>query len=135
MGEDGKHAMKPLALERSVKILVADEPADWVERFVEDLHAGGVDMYLAADEQHGLDIIRRQEVDLVVVAADNPRMGGLEMVRRVHLFSVQVPVIVVGSPLNPRWLQEALKIGVRTVLPRPVDIEKLVSLSLKILGA
>jgi len=120
--------------ERKVNILVADEQADWVKEFLTDLHSPVVDMYLAEDERQGLGIIRREQMDLAVIAGDNPRVGGLELVKRVRRYSCEVPVIVVGGPPNGRWLQEAFRSGVRTIIPRPVNVHRLVSVSVKILG-
>jgi len=120
--------------DRNIKILIADQPADWVRKFVEDLHSASLDMFLAEDDRQGLEIIRRERVDLAVIAGDNPRIGGLELVKRVHWYSSEVPVIVLGCETNVRWLQEALRVGVRTILPRPVNVNRLVIASVKILG-
>ncbi|MFA5863134.1 MAG: response regulator [Phycisphaerae bacterium] len=126
--------MNTMPMGRGIKILIADDPADWMQSFIEDLHKSSVDAFLAASEQQGFEIIRREHVDLAVIAGDNPRVGGLELVRRVHWYSAEVPVIVLGGEMNLRWLQDALRIGVRTILPRPVNAGRLLDTCVKILG-
>ncbi len=148
--------MVSFASERGINILVADDPAEWVRGFLADLYGGSlkiretdrripirvledpptgaVRMFLSGSEQESFEIVRRERLDLALVAGDNPRLGGLGLVRRMHLLSAELPVIVLGSQTNLRWLREALDVGVKTVLPRPVNIGQLVTLSVKILG-
>jgi DNA-binding NtrC family response regulator len=121
-------------VERNVKILIADEPSSWMEDFAQDLDATHTDMLFEETEQRGFEIIRQGHLDLALIAADVPRLGGLEFVRRVHWFSEELPVIVLGGQMDIRWLSEAMRIGVRTILPRPVNIDRLVDVSIKILG-
>ncbi len=120
--------------ERSLRILVADEPADWVKSFFDRLNACTVDVLMAANERQGMEIIRRERVDLALIAGDLPQVGGLEFIRRVHRVNVEMPVIVLGGESNRRWLEEALKAGVRTILPRPVNVSMLAELSIKLLS-
>jgi DNA-binding response OmpR family regulator len=101
---------------------------------MEDSSAGAVRMFLSGSEEESFEIVRRERLDLALVAGDNPRLGGLSLVRRMHVLSAELPVIVLGSQTNLRWLREALDVGVTTVLPRPVNVSQLVSVSVKILG-
>ena len=121
-------------MERSFRILIADDPADWARRFLEELHSSSTGLFLALDQRQGWEVLRRQRVDLAVIAGDNPRIGGLELARRVHQVRGEVPVIVLSSGVNARVLRESLRIGARTVLPKPVNIDRLVHVSMKILG-
>jgi phosphoserine phosphatase RsbU/P len=148
--------MVSIGPERDINILVADDPAEWVKVFLKDLYSGplkalvcdraipvdlgeelpggSIRMFLAGSEREGVEFVRRERVDLALVAGDNPRLGGLGLVRRMHILSTELPVIVLGSQGNFRWLREALDVGVRTILPRPVNVSQLVSISIKILG-
>jgi CheY-like chemotaxis protein len=148
--------MVSIGPERDINILVADDPAEWVRGFLKDLYSGpfqtvslgreipvrvvdeaptgSIRMFLAGSEREGMEFVRRERVDLAVVAGDNPRLGGLGLVRRMHILSTELPVIVLGSQGNFRWLREALDVGVKTILPRPVNVNQLVSISIKILG-
>lgn len=119
--------------ERNLRILVADEPADWVRYFFDRLDLPGVDVRVADSENHGLRIIREEPVDLALIAGDVPSFGGLEFVRRVHWYHRETPVIVLGGDPSRRWMQEALRIGVRSVLPRPINVARLVEVSAKML--
>jgi DNA-binding NarL/FixJ family response regulator len=46
---------------------------------------------------------------------------------------MEMPVIVLGGEPSRRWMQEALRAGVRTVIPRPVNVTRLVEFSIKVL--
>ena len=120
-------------MQRNLNILIADEPAGWINTFAGDLQTLYINMHIVQTEEQGFDIIRQNRLDLALIASDVPRFGGLEFIRRVHRYSEELPVIVLGSRIENRWLQEALKIGVKTILPRPINIDRLVEVSMKIL--
>lgn len=120
--------------DRNVRILVADEPAEWAKTFFDRLSSPTVDVCFVGDEQQGLDIIRREPVDLALIAGDLPQVGGMEFIRRVHWYRMEIPMIVLGGEPSRRWMLEALRMGVRTVIPRPVNVTRLVELSIKVLG-
>lgn len=120
--------------DRNVRILVADHPADWARTFFDRLNSPAIDVRFAGDERRGLEIVRREPVDLALIACDVPQVGGLEFVRRLHWYRTEMPVIVLGGEPSRRWMQEALRVGVRTVIPRPVNVARLVELSIKVLN-
>ena len=119
---------------RNIRILVADEPADWLRLFFDQFAPAGVDVRVAGSEKQGIEIVRTEAVDLAIIAGDVPHFGGLEFVRRVHLHRTEMPVFILGGAGSGRWMQEALRIGVRSVLPRPINVPRLVELSVKVLG-
>jgi DNA-binding response OmpR family regulator len=119
---------------RNVRILVADEPADWAKTFFDRLNSPAIDVLFAGSERQGLEIIRREPVDLALIAGDVPQVGGLEFIRRVRWYRAEMPVIVLGGEASRRWMLEALRVGVRTVIPRPVNVPRLVEFSIKMLG-
>ena len=120
--------------DRSVRILVADQSADWAKTFYDRLNSPAVDVRFADDERKGLEIIRNEPVDLALIAGDLPQVGGLEFIRRVHWYRMEMPVIVLGGEPSRRWMLEALRMGVRTVIPRPVNVAMLVEFSIKVLN-
>jgi DNA-binding NtrC family response regulator len=120
--------------ERNFRILVADEPAEWLKYFFDRLALPGVDVRVAGTETQGLRIIQEEPVDLALIAGDLPRLGGLDFIRRVHWYRHEMPVIVLGGDPSRRWMQEALRIGVRSVLPRPINVTRLVEVSVKMLN-
>jgi DNA-binding NtrC family response regulator len=119
--------------DKNLRILVADEPADWLRYFFDRLDLPGVDVRVAGSENQGLRIIQEEPVDLALIAGDVPHFGGLDFVRRVHWYRMEMPVIVLGGSLSRRWMQEALRNGVRCVLPRPINVPRLVDVSIKML--
>lgn len=120
--------------ERNVRILVADRQADWARTFFDRLNSPAVDIRFAGDERQGLEIVRNEPVDLALIAGDLPQVGALEFIRRIHWHRVEMPVIVLGGEHNRRWMLEALRMGVRTVIPKPVNMTLLVDISIKVLN-
>jgi len=119
---------------RRIKILVADEPADWVRRFDNLFLFKPVDFIVTGKDFGRLDIITRTNLDIAMIAGDIPGFDGLEVVRRVHRLSSKLPVIMLGGRKSRHWLEQALQAGVKSVIPRPLDVPQLVELTKKCLG-
>ncbi len=119
---------------RRIKILVADEPADWVRRFDNLFLFKPVDFIVTGRDLGRLEIITEVHPDLAMIAGDIPGFDGLEMVRRLHRLSAQLPIIMLGGRYSRHWLERALQARVKSVIPRPVDVSQLVEMTKKCLG-
>ena len=106
----------------TVKVLIADGPCEWIGRIAELLKDWSVpvQMRIAGSQAHGLEIIGQSRVDIAFIGVDVPQLGGLELVRRLHRQAVDVPVVLLGGRSDRLWLEQALRLNVRTVLPRPI---------------
>ena len=105
----------------SPRVLVAEVSCKWLEAVTPELTRAAIKIRLARSEVQTLDIIRAEHMDLAVIAADVPRLGGLELVRRMHRIDTELPVVLIGGRSDRRWLEEALRLRAQTVLPRPVN--------------
>jgi len=104
-----------------IDILVADEDCDWVGGLARLLAGSRVRVWVADSRHRSLEILRREQVDLVLIAVDVPRLGGLDFVRRAHELVRDLPMVLLGPRLDRRWLEQALTLRPQGVLPRPVD--------------
>jgi DNA-binding NtrC family response regulator len=127
--------MVALRTNNVVRILVADEPSDWVSGFVEHLKPVKVEVVYAHNEHQGLEILQHERVNLAFVAGDIPTVNGLDFVRRAHRFSQELPVILLGIDHTRRWIEEALRVGAMSVFPRPVNIERLIAITGRLLNS
>ena len=69
----------------------------------------------------GLDIFRREQVDLVLVDLRMPEMGGLQALSRIRQVSPDMPVIVVSGAGDIGDVVAALRLGAWDYLMKPID--------------
>jgi CheY-like chemotaxis protein len=82
---------------------------------------------LAGDGQEALEIVRSQEVHLVLLDMHMPRLTGLETLRQVQRFKSRLPVILISAGLDEALASEARQANAFSVLPKPISRHQLTS--------
>lgn len=113
---------RAFADEHVAQVLIADDPSEWVNRLARQLSHADIELRMAGSGSQSLEIIRGGRVRLAVIAADVPRLGGLVLVRQVQRLVRDLPVILIGGRCDRHWLETALRLRARTILPRPVNV-------------
>ena len=103
-------------------ILVVDDDvlvADFIARFVLpkfDFHA-----VTARNGAQALDIIRRQNVALILLDFELPDMSGLDLLRRLVEKGYWIPTIMITGHGSEKVAVEAFRLGVQDYLSKPID--------------
>ena len=107
------------------RILVVDD--DEVELLLAKtmLEELGHELYFAKDGADALRIFRGHDIDVVITDMIMPRIDGLTLIREVRKIDPLAEVIAV-SGVSHDELELAKELGVRDVLDKPVDRNKLV---------
>jgi CheY-like chemotaxis protein len=118
------------ATSRKRILVVDDEPS--VRRLLTDLLSGeGYLVSEAADGMRGLDVLREICPDVVILDMMMPYMNGwtfAEECRRMDSIRA-VPIIAISAMFDMQKSANALRsLGVRAFLPKPFDVEVLLSL-------
>jgi CheY-like chemotaxis protein len=79
----------------------------------------------AGDGQEALDIVRSQEVHLVLLDMHMPRLTGLETLRRVKQFKSRLPCILISAGLDEALVRQAELAQAFSVLAKPVSRREL----------
>ncbi len=79
----------------------------------------------AIDGEDALDLIH-DDIDLAVVDVRMEPVNGFEFIRSIRGNDLSTPVILVTGDDNPDLLSEASKLGVGSVLKKPVPKERLI---------
>ncbi|NLX03931.1 MAG: response regulator [Phycisphaerae bacterium] len=108
-------------VEPTRRILVVEARSEWLEGVARELARVSVTLRWATTENQSLRILKSERPSLALVAADEPRLGGLNLVRRMHLIAENLPVVLIGGRYDRHWLEEALRLKALTILPRPVS--------------
>jgi CheY-like chemotaxis protein len=113
-----------------MRVLVAEDDADFRATLVEFLEARHVEVLEASD---GLETVRHitrcrlhgVELDAVVLDLLMPRMGGIAVLRRIRDNNASLPIIAITAALEPALHRQAHANGARAVLLKPVSLPQL----------
>ena len=81
----------------------------------------------AGDGQEALDIVRSQEVHLVLLDMHMPKLTGLETLRQVKRFKSRLPCILISAGLDEALVRQAELAQAFSVLSKPVSRRELTS--------
>ena len=105
-------------------LAVDDEPN--MRRLLEiSLRQAGYRPVSAQDGYEALQIIKKQQIDLVVSDLHMPRMNGLDLLRNIRQENEMLPFIMVTAQGEVKTAVEAMKLGASDYILRPFDLETL----------
>ena len=81
----------------------------------------------ATDGDKALDLMSK-DISLAVVDVRMEPMGGFEFIAMIQAEGYQIPVILVTGDQDSGLLEKANKLGVATVLMKPVHKDRLISM-------
>jgi CheY-like chemotaxis protein len=102
-------------------ILITDDDHDFRETLRIVFEPRGFRTLLAGDGEEALEIVRDQEVHLLLLDMHMPRLSGLETLRRVKQFRSRLPCILMSAGLDELLIQQAQMAEAFSVLSKPVS--------------
>lgn len=106
---------------RPVSILITDDDASFRETLQGVFEPRGYRTLLAADGQEALEIVYRDQVHLVLLDMQMPRLTGLETLRRVKQFRSTLPCILMTAGADQQMIDEAWRADAFNVLRKPLS--------------
>lgn len=91
----------------------------------EALGKEGHQVFQAPNGPAALDIIRRENPDLILLDMKIPGMDGLEILRNIRKLNVDVKVIMMTAYGELDLIQEAMELGALAHFTKPFDIDEL----------
>ncbi|MGD1844255.1 MAG: sigma-54-dependent transcriptional regulator [Salibacteraceae bacterium] len=107
------------------KILVIDDERPIRSTLREILEYEDFKVEDAEDGMAGLDLMRKNEYDLVLCDIKMPKMDGLEVLERVRLLKPDLPLVMISGHGTIDTAVEALKNGAFDYIPKPLDLNRL----------
>lgn len=116
-------------------ILIIDDEQTLNHFVQEDLREAGYESLGALTGQEGLDLIRRQEVDLVLLDQQLPDMHGLDVLKAIREEEPDIPVIIVTGHGAIDCAVQAMKLGAYDYMKKPYNLDTLLMIVAKALEA
>ncbi len=116
-------------------VLIIDDEQTLNHFVQEDLREAGYESLGALTGQEGLDLIRSQEVDLVLLDQQLPDMHGLDVLKIIREEEPDIPVIIVTGHGEIDCAVQAMKLGAYDYMKKPYNLDTLLLVAAKALEA
>lgn len=110
---------------RTARVLVVDDEAGLREALRRSLVHGGYDATTVGDRDAAVAACRDALPDVVLSDLRMPGADGFDVLRAVHEFDAELPVIIVTGAEERHLLLSALRLGAFDFLQKPVAAEQL----------
>lgn len=118
--------MLDASCQNRLTVLLADEPDGSSGKVRQLLEPQGIQTLVARTGREALEMVRSQPVHVVVLDVQMPQLGGLQAVRLMReMVKPSPPAILLADRLTNNLLREALTMDVFSVMPKPVDLDRL----------
>jgi CheY-like chemotaxis protein len=118
--------MEPFSCQNRLTVLLADEPDGSPMTVKRLLEPQGVTTLVARTGREALELIKSQPVHVVVLDVQMPQLGGLQAIKLMReMVKDPPPAILLADRLSNNLLREALAMDIFSVIPKPVDMNRL----------
>ncbi len=117
------------ALTMARRILTIDDSKTIRDMLMLTLTEAGFDVLQAVDGQHGLEVLGKEPVDLVITDINMPRMDGYEVIERMRSGSTHktTPILVLTTESEAEKKNAARLAGATGWMVKPFDPDRLVA--------
>jgi DNA-binding NtrC family response regulator len=109
-----------------MRILVVDDEQSLLMTLVANLELEGFEVVSAPNGAEALELFEQQSFDLVLTDIRMPGMNGVQLFRTLRARRSDLPVILMTAFALEGLVQEAVREGAFTVLPKPFEIDHVV---------
>jgi len=115
-----------------IKVLLVDDEKDFVESLAQRLQIRDFDVTTALSGEEAVDLVREQNVDVIVLDILMPGKDGIETFREIKTIKPLLQVIMLTGHATVETAIEGMKLGAYDYLMKPAEADDLVE---KITGA
>lgn len=111
-----------------LRVLVVDDNEEFCKNVTDILELKGYEMVSAYDGFKGLEAVKENGFDLMLMDVKMPVMDGVETYRKIKEIAMDTPVIMVTAFAVENLIREALQQGAYGSLKKPIDFDQLLEL-------
>jgi two-component system chemotaxis response regulator CheY len=123
-----------------VRALIVDDSSVMrkiVERSLRQAGLESLVIFEAGSGSEGLELLKTQQVDLILSDINMPTMDGLEFLRqlRAQKLAPDVPVVMITTESSMEFVQQAIQAGAKSYIRKPFTAEQVKERVLSLLNA
>ena len=117
-----------------MRVLTVDDSRTILAMLHHTLSNAGFDVLQAEDGQKGLDILKREAVDIIITDINMPVMDGIEFIRNVRATGHHnsLPILILTTETSQDKREQGRAAGGTGWIVKPFDPEKLISVIHKV---
>ncbi|MBC8431593.1 MAG: response regulator [Desulfobacterales bacterium] len=109
-----------------IRVLLVDDEKDFVESLSQRLQIREFDVKTSLSGDDALELIRKRDIDVVVLDVLMPGKGGIETLREIKDLQPLLQVIMLTGNTTVETAIEGMKLGAYDYLMKPTETEDLV---------
>lgn len=113
--------------EKKIKVLVVDDDRRMVKTICDILNIKGYESTNAYSGHEALEKVKSEDPDCVLMDVRMPGVDGIEVLKMIKDTSPDLPVLLMSAYATGEQAEEAKKYGAYTLLPKPLDIQMVLS--------
>jgi two-component system nitrogen regulation response regulator GlnG len=106
-------------------LLVVDDEANVLYSLAKSLRSDTLEVFTAQTGHEGIDLVRRQRPDAVILDVRLSDLSGLEVFDRIRQIDPRLPIIIITAYAATETAIEAMKRGAFEYLLKPIDFLQL----------
>lgn len=110
------------------RILIVDDEKDVLEAVSHSLGRRGYNVAIAQSAEEGLEKVKRERFDIVLMDLRLPDMDGMEALRKIKKIDSEIEVIMITAFASIDTAIESMKEGAYEYVEKPLNINKLIVL-------
>ena len=110
-----------------IKVLVVEDDPAILRGLADNLRFEGYEVFTAQDGEAGARLQRVHRPDLIVLDLMMPRVGGLELCRRLRGEGVQTPILMLTAKSEEADRVKGLDLGADDYVTKPFGIDELLA--------
>lgn len=114
-------------------LLIVDDESDICEILGETLKTFGAKIFLAKDGMEALGLIQAHKIMAIISDVNMPIMKGTDLLRKIRELGYLTPFVILTAYGDKKMALEALRLGAFDFIDKPWSLEKIVSVTEKIL--
>ena len=107
------------------KILVIDDERSIRNTLKDILEYEKYEVDLAEDGNKGIDMIRKNEYEIILCDIKMPGMDGIEALEKIQILSPDTPVVMISGHGNIDTAVDSIKKGAYDFIEKPLDLNRL----------
>jgi len=115
----------PVGTNPSVRMLLIDDEKGFVATLAKRLGRRNIQATQAYSGREGIQALRRQDFDVVVLDLKMEDMDGLEVLKIIKIMAPEMPVIMLSGHASDEAAQTGIKAGAFDYLTKPYDLQEL----------
>ena len=109
-----------------MKLLVIDDHTLFRAGLTSLLERRKIDVVEARDGETGMELLTREEFEIILLDLRMPDMSGLEVLRWLRQVRIKTPVVMLSTSSEEKDLVESLRLGAQGYLLKDMDPDDLV---------